>query len=140
MKVLIADNSIMVCKRLTAMLTILEGVEIVGQVHTVSEAIGAIDNLKPEVVILDIRMPGGNGYNVLQYIRKSASTTVVIMLTNYAHVQYRSKYLSAGADYFFDKSLEFENVADILAELEKRQQKVINNERKFTIEVAVSNP
>ena len=60
-KVFIADDSLIVREHLVTMLDELAGIEIVGQAGTVTEAISAIRNLQPDVVILDIRMPGGSG-------------------------------------------------------------------------------
>ena len=87
---------------------------MVRQAENVPEAVTAIRELKPDVVILDIRMPGGCGIDVLNTIDKSGRTPVVIMLTNYPYPQYRKKCFAAGADYFFDKSSEFEKVIDVL--------------------------
>jgi DNA-binding NarL/FixJ family response regulator len=110
LKIFIADDSAIVRERLVTMLTELNGVEIVGQAETVSEAIAAIDNLKPDVVILDIRMPGGSGLDVLQHIKQTQPAPRVIVLTNYPYPAYRQKCLQAGADYFLDKSTEFDQI------------------------------
>ena len=63
-KVFIADDSLIVREHLVTMLDELTGVEIVGQAETGAEAISSIKNLQPDVVILDIRMPDGNGIDV----------------------------------------------------------------------------
>jgi DNA-binding NarL/FixJ family response regulator len=65
-------------------------------------------------VVLDISMPGGSGMYVLETVKKDRPVPVVIMLTNFAHDQYRQKCLQLGADYFFDKSTEFERVIEVL--------------------------
>jgi len=68
-------------------------------------------------VILDIRMPGGSGIDVLEDIKKINAAPIVIILTNYPYPQYRKKCMAAGADYFFDKSSEFEKVTEVLKKL-----------------------
>lgn len=70
--------------------------------------------LRPDVVILDINMPGGSGIEVLHDIKQLSPSPRVIMLTNYSQPQYRRKCLDAGADHFFDKSTEFEKIRDVL--------------------------
>ena len=114
MKVFIADDSAELRERIVDMISEEESIEMVGQAENVSEAVTAIRKLKPDVVILDIRMPGGCGIDVLNTIEKDGCTPIIIMLTNYPYPQYRKKCFDAGADFFFDKSSEFEKVIDVL--------------------------
>lgn len=119
MKVFIADDSRLVQERLATMLNQLEGVEIVGQAQTAPEAISAIQSLKPEVVILDIRMPGGTGIDVLRAIKQARPAPVAIMLTNFPYWEYRQTCLKAGADFFFDKSSEFDKIPEVFERLQR---------------------
>ena len=114
LKVFIADDSLIVREHLVTMLDELAGVEIVGQAGTVTEAISAIRILQPDVVILDIRMPGGSGIDVLENIKQNDSTLKVIVLTNYPYPSYRQKCLQAGADFFLDKSTEFDQIPELV--------------------------
>jgi DNA-binding NarL/FixJ family response regulator len=115
---LIVDDSAMVGERLAAMLAALpEKIQVIGQAQDVPEAIQAIQALKPDAVILDIRMPGGTGLDVLQAVKKDRPDTIVMMLTNYPYPQYRRKCLEAGADFFFDKAAEMDQVPAILQQL-----------------------
>jgi DNA-binding NarL/FixJ family response regulator len=109
-KVFIADDSLIVQEHLVTLLNELSEVEIVGQAETVVEAISAIGKLQPDVVILDIRMPDGSGIAVLQSIKQDKPAPVVIVLTNYPYPAYRQKCLQAGADFFLDKSTEFDQI------------------------------
>ena len=117
MKVFIADDSQVLRERLYEMLSELPEVEIMGYAQDVPEALTSIKTLKPDVVILDIRMPGGSGVDVLQEIKKDKQTPMVIVLTNYPYPQYRKKCMEMGADFFFDKSAEFEKVTAIFKQL-----------------------
>ncbi len=112
-KVFIADDSLIVREHLVTMLNELAEVEIVGQAETVAEAISGILELQPDVVILDIRMPGGSGIDVLQTIKQDRPAPVVIILTNYPYPAYRQKCLQAGADFFLDKSTEFDQIPEL---------------------------
>ena len=114
MKVFIADDSAELRERIVDMISETENIEMVGQAENVPEAINAIRQMKPDVVILDIQMPGGCGIDVLNTIKKNGHVPIVIMLTNYPYPQYRKKCFDAGADFFFDKSREFEKVIDVL--------------------------
>lgn len=114
MKVLIVDDSILLRERLTAMISELPGIEVIGQAESAEKAINTIRILKPDVTILDIRMPGGSGFEVLENIKRDKSTPLMIVLTNYPYPQYKKKCLDSGADYFFDKSAEFQKVIEVL--------------------------
>lgn len=116
-RVFIADDSAVVRERLAAMITDFDEIEMAGQAADAPRAIKGIRKLEPDAVILDIRMPGGNGINVLQTIKKIRPATMVIILTNYPYPQYRKKCLENGADFFFDKSTEFEKVTEVLRQL-----------------------
>ena len=117
MRVLVADDSEVFVQRLLRALGEIGGVEIVAQVRTGAEALQAIRNLQPEVVILDIRMPEGSGIDVLESLKRDKTATITIVLTNFAYPQYRKKCLQLGARFFFDKSAEFAKVAEALRRL-----------------------
>jgi DNA-binding NarL/FixJ family response regulator len=112
-KVFIADDSLIVREHLVTMLDELAGIEIVGQAENVAEAISGIRILQPDVLILDIRMPGGTGIDVLQNIKQDEVAPMVIVLTNYPYPGYRQKCLQAGADFFLDKSTEFDQIPEL---------------------------
>lgn len=118
MKVLIADDSALVRERLAALISELEVVELVGLAGNAHETLEAIQRLKPDIVTLDIRMPGSNGIQVLKAIKMSPSAPVVIMLTAFPYPQYRKKCLELGADYFLDKATEFDRVTEVLRQLD----------------------
>lgn len=122
MKVFIVDDSAVVCERLIGMLTELAEIEIAGQAQNAQDAIQSIRKLKPDVVILDIRMPGGNGIEVLKEIKKDKPAPLIIILTNYPYSQYRKKCMEGGADFFFDKSTEFQEVIEVLKKLIKESK------------------
>ena len=93
-------------------------IEVIGQTGDVSEAIRDIQQLNPDVVILDVSMSGGSGIAVLEHIKKvNKCSPVIIMLTNYPFPQYRERCMELGADYFFDKSLEIQKIAEVLKQL-----------------------
>jgi DNA-binding NarL/FixJ family response regulator len=120
MMVFIADDSDPVRERLIALLSEIEGAEVLGEATNYDEAVEGIRSLKPHVVILDIQMPGGSGIDVLKEIKQDSRPPVVLMLTNHASSQYRKKCMEWGADFFLDKSREFESLASIFINLVKQ--------------------
>jgi YesN/AraC family two-component response regulator len=121
MKVLIVDDSKTVCNGLEQMLTGIPGIEISEKAYNGKDAIAIISESKPDVVILDIRLPDLSGIEVLKDIREKKLSTKVIMLTNYPYPQYRKKCEELGADYFFDKVTEIEEIPVLIAELAKNK-------------------
>ena len=118
LRVYIAEDSAPVRERLQARLAEMTGVELVGQTSRGLEAIEAIRRLRPDIAILDIRMPGASGIEVLQAVKQGASPPAVIMLTAFAYPQHWARCLAMGADYFFDKADEFENVFAVLEQMQ----------------------
>jgi DNA-binding NarL/FixJ family response regulator len=125
MKVLIADDSGAVRERIKMLLSEVAAIEMIGEAENAQQAIEHIRRQVPDVVILDIRMPGGNGIDVLREIEKKDRLPVVIMLTNYPYPQYRRKCMDAGADFFFDKSKEFEKVVEVLNGYSMRTEQIL---------------
>ena len=66
-------------------------------------------------------MPGGLGIDVLENIKQNDSALMVIVLTNYPYPGYRQKCLQAGADFFLDKSTEFDQIPELLARYKQDQ-------------------
>ena len=116
---LLVDDSRIVRERLAALISELPGVVLIGEASNVSEGVKKIRQLRPHIVVLDISMPGGNGIQVLEAVRKRGRAPHIIMLTNFAHEAYRERCLELGAEYFFDKSAEFENAVETIKELSR---------------------
>jgi DNA-binding NarL/FixJ family response regulator len=120
MKVFVADNSAILRRQIIGLLSELRGVEIVGQAQVAPEALRAIGERKPDVVTLDIQLNGGGGIDVLKKIKRDGSAPIVIVLTNSTSPPYRKSSMEAGADFFLDKSAEFEEVRGIIQSLCER--------------------
>jgi DNA-binding NarL/FixJ family response regulator len=116
-KILLVDDSTIVRERLKAMLSEVSKVETISQAKDQVEAMELLDKLNPEVVVLDIQMPGGSGIDLLRKLKRRKQPPLAIVLTNLSDSQYRKKCMDAGADFFFDKSSEFERVTAVLKEL-----------------------
>ncbi len=119
MKVFIVEDSALVRGHLIEMLSGIKGVQISGIADEPWAAINAIKSLDPDCVILDIKLFGGSGIEVLRNIKKHNGLPLVIVITNYPYPQYREKCIELGADYFFDKSKEFKRVPEIVSEFQQ---------------------
>ena len=110
--VLVADDSPVVRRHLVEMLVGIEAVEVVAEAEDTPSAVARAEEHQPEVVVLDIQMPGENGIVALRRIHRMLPDTRVIMLTNHADPLYRRRCLQEGATHFFDKSTEFAEVGE----------------------------
>ena len=117
MKVIIADDSKLIRDRITERVKLIDSVNVVAQTTNSYETIEEIKKHKPDVLILDIRMPEGSGINVLKYIQKNKTKIVTIVVTNYPIIQYKNKCFELGADYFFSKATEFDEVFKLVEKL-----------------------
>lgn len=114
---MIVDDSAVIRQRLVRLLSELYGVEVVGQADDVPVAKELVKKLKPDVAILDIRMPSGSGADLLQELKQLKPSPTVIMLTNYPYPENRKKCMDLGADFFFDKSTEFQEAVRLLGRM-----------------------
>jgi DNA-binding NarL/FixJ family response regulator len=117
MRIFLVEDSDLLRERLTRNLANLKKIEICGFSDSAEQAIQQIEQTRPDVIMLDVRLREGNGFHVLRAIKKPGHPPVVIVLTNFAYPQYRKKFLDAGADYFFDKSSEFAQAILVLQQL-----------------------
>jgi len=119
MRIFIADDSPALMESLKTILSEIEGLEIVGKAGNSVEAIKGVNSLKPDVVILDIRLGEGNGILALENIKKMKDPPLVVMFTNFPYLQYRKRCKDAGADYFFYKAIEFKELINLIKKLSK---------------------
>jgi len=118
MRVIIADDSEILRCRLVEMLKEIEGIEIVAEAKDTKEAIETTRIHHPDVLIIDIRMPGEDGIVAIESIKKGKrNKPKIIVFTNYPYLQYRKRCVEAGADFFFYKALEFERLVALIKEL-----------------------
>ena len=113
-RLFIVDDSKVLCKQLLEKFFEFEDLDIVGVAHNSSDAIKHITQSKPDATILDIQMPGGSGIGILDHIKKNQSSNKVIIFTNYPYPQYRQRCMEAGADFFFDKHTEFNELFKVV--------------------------
>jgi DNA-binding NarL/FixJ family response regulator len=114
MKVYVVEDSDAICERIVRMVDDVRNANVVGTADVVSSAIRGIEKHLPDVVILDIQLLDGNGFTVLQYIKKKIPTMKVIVLTNFNSDQYRNLAQQYGADAFLDKSNDFMQIPGLL--------------------------
>jgi DNA-binding NarL/FixJ family response regulator len=120
-RIYVVDDSKMVRARLVAMLKALPDIEIAGEAETVAEALAGVQRLHADLIILDLQLKDGDGVVVLETAKRHPTPPCVAILTNHADEFHRARCESAGADFFLDKSKQFDRIPDILRTLHEAQ-------------------
>ncbi len=116
MEIFLVEDSQIVRERLETMLAEVPGAHIVGHAGSAGEAVRRILEQRPDLVVLDVQLGEGSGFDVLRELHARAPELDVYMLTNYSADPYRQIAGRFGARKFFDKTREFERVRDAVAE------------------------
>ena len=111
------EDSEIVRTRLVAMLAETRGVELAGEAATVADAVARLPAGRPDAVLVDLRLPDGDGFEVIRAAKALTPAPIVVVLTSYAYPQLEARGLAAGADWFLDKSTQFLRVPEILTSL-----------------------
>ncbi|MFI6505710.1 response regulator [Nonomuraea typhae] len=113
-RVLLVDDERMVCAHLRAILSRAGDLEIVGEAYDGAEAVEAIVRLAPQVVLMDIRMPGVDGLTATEHAAALPYPPKIIMLTTFDLDEYVVRALRAGAAGFVLKDTDPEDLIDIV--------------------------
>ncbi len=112
--VLIADDHPVVREGLAQMIALYDDLKIVGQAGDGAEAVEQARALSPDVVLMDVRMPGMDGVEATQRIRTRQSSTEVIVLSNYDDDRYIFDALHAGARGYLLKDVSADQLAEAI--------------------------
>jgi len=104
-RILIADDHEVVRIGLAALLDRQRGFRVVGEAGSGNEAVRLARALRPDVVVMDIRMPGGSGTDACRTITAELPDTPVVMLTSYADEEALFEAISAGASGYVLKRI-----------------------------------
>lgn len=122
MKILIVDDTDLIRELIRDMLALLPFSTSIEEAADVSQALSILSRWQPDVVTLDLQLPGGSGLDVLRAIRQAGLSSTVIALTSLADPQIRQACLAAGASFFLEKSSEMEKLPAILRTVAEKRQ------------------
>jgi DNA-binding NarL/FixJ family response regulator len=103
-RVLVADDEVMVRAGVKAILAAAPDIEVVAEAGDGREALGLARAHRPDVALLDIRMPVLDGLGAAAEFRRAAPDTAVVMLTTFSEDEYIIRALDSGASGFLLKS------------------------------------
>jgi len=128
-RVVIVEDHTLVRAGMRALLQKIEGIEVVSDVGDGWEAVKSVQTEAPDLVLMDIAMPGLNGLDATSRIIRESPTTRVILLSMHANEEYFQQALQVGASGYLLKGAE-------LAELELALKTVARGETYLTPAVA----
>ncbi|MGO4461546.1 response regulator [Streptomyces sp. M-16] len=111
-RVLIVDDQMMVREGFSVLLNAMEGIEVVGEAVDGRQAIAQVAALRPDVVLMDIRMPEMNGLEATRKIVAADADAKVLVLTTFDLDEYVYQALRAGASGFLLKDASARQLAD----------------------------
>ena len=129
LRVVIVEDHALVRAGMRALLQKIEGIEVVSDVGDGWEAVKSVQTDTPDLVLMDIAMPGLNGLDATSRIIRESPTTRVILLSMHANEEYFQQALQVGASGYLLKGAE-------LAELELALKTVARGETYLTPAVA----
>jgi DNA-binding NarL/FixJ family response regulator len=112
--VLVVDDEPMVCAHLRTILGSAADLEVVGEAHDGAEAIESVTRHRPDVVLMDLRMPGVDGLVAIDRIRRLRQPPVIVVLTTFDADEYVIRALRAGAAGFLVKSTPPEDLIGLV--------------------------
>ena len=114
MNLLLVDDSALVRKNMRRLLRKVNSLDSISDAGNAVSAIDHIEQENPDIIILDLRMPGASGFEVLRHIKEHNLPTLVIVMTNHPTETNREKGMMLGAKYFFDKTNDYPKVIQLL--------------------------
>ncbi|MGB3239537.1 MAG: response regulator transcription factor [Geitlerinemataceae cyanobacterium] len=118
-RVLLVDDQAILCQVLETWLEREADLEVVGTAHDSQSAIEQVEILKPDIVLLDIQMPGMDGIAATQIICQRFPTTKVIVLSGYDSDTYLSNAVRAGAKGYLLKNTAAEDLVNTIRSVQK---------------------
>ena len=117
MKMLLVEDSKLLRDILFDAISHLDNISVTGTATTQQQAISLLNESAFDIVLLDIELAQGNGFEVIKHIQQenyAFKPPVLMMLTNHAHPHYRNLAKVLGVPYFFDKSMDFDLAIDAI--------------------------
>jgi two-component system, NarL family, response regulator DesR len=130
-RVLLAEDQAMVRGALAALLSLEEDIEVVAEVERADEIVATATMVRPDVALLDIELPGGDGLSAAAALREAMPTCRVVMLTTFGRVGYLRRAMSGGAVGFLLKD-------EPAVELARAIRRVMAGERVLDPTLALS--
>ncbi|MBC8001493.1 MAG: response regulator transcription factor [Opitutaceae bacterium] len=106
LRLLLVDDHQVVLLGLQALFSSVQSFEVVATARNASQAMAEFERVRPDVVLLDVRLPDRSGFDVCREIKLAGNDTKVIILTSHADDEVVLKAITAGADGYLLKEID----------------------------------
>lgn len=113
-KLLVVDDSKLIRDSLRGLLKTIAGITSVTEADSLAHALQSAWFDPPTLVILDLHLPDGLATQILSTLKQISPAIRVAVFTIHADDGYRTQCLALGADWFFDKTTEFDKLLDVV--------------------------
>ena len=139
-RVLIVDDQPLLRNALASILDLEQDIKVVGQAESGIKAIELAQDLKPDVILMDIRMPEGDGiWATEQLAQKGLSDVKVLILTTFEEEDYIFRALKAGASGFLSKASDGSEISDAVRKVSAGDNLLSPTSIRKLISLVVSN-
>ena len=123
LRVLVVDDSDLILQRLVAALRGIDGIGDVREARNLGQGMDLWETWSPDLIMLDIMLPDGDGLQLLELVKRAPSPPVVVVRTNYPYPLLRRRSAELGAEHFLAKTTELDRLEGIVrGEIEKHGQ------------------
>lgn len=116
-RLLLADDENLIRDALASLLAMEEDLEVVAQAASGPEALAAAAKVEPDVVVLDLQMPGADGIEVAERLALDLPTCRSVIVTSHGRPGYLKKALAAGVRGFLPKTVSAKVLADVVRQV-----------------------
>ena len=113
-RVLLADDHELVRAGVRRVLEATGGMEVVGEASRGDEALELMERLEPDLLLLDLHMPGGDGFEVLRRARDAGGGTRILVLSLHVQAEYVARAVREGADGYLSKDLAVQELPEAI--------------------------
>ena len=143
-RLLIVDDHQVTRVGLRTLIAACPQIEVVGEAGSVAETLGALGQLNPEILLLDLRLADGSGLQVCEYLQREELDIKVLVLTSYADDNLIFEAIAAGADGYLLKEIHADSLIQAIQDVAAGKsildpmitRRVMNRARSFPVQTA----
>lgn len=113
-RLLIVEDSQHICASLVSLMECIPGIDCIATANCIADAMQCVRESLPSMVVLDLQLPDGLGIELIEPIKNLSPEVRIAVLTNHASEFNRRHCIAGGADWFFDKSTEFDALLEVV--------------------------
>lgn len=119
--VFLVEDATLIRRRIAAALSAIADVIVIGEAEDTATALTEIAASGADVAVVDLRLTASSGIDLIAQLSREQPAVVTVVLTNHVSAPFRTACEQAGADYFFDKTSEFDAACHTIEALVKER-------------------